>query len=78
MIMDLSDSNILCDAPTHKGKDFDSFMQKYSMLSMDDIKNAFQVTCKDLLDILSQTIPCVGCRRRYIYLQQFFNVLSNY
>ncbi|XP_059488130.1 gametogenetin-binding protein 2 [Neocloeon triangulifer] len=75
MIMDLSDSNLLCDVPIQKGKDFDGFMQKYNMLSTEDIKNAFQVTCKDLLDILSQTIPCVGCRRS---VEKMFYMLKKY
>jgi hypothetical protein len=65
MVMDLSDSEILNDTPTSKGKELDNFMLKYNMLTLEDVKNAFQVTCKDILEILSQAIPCVGCRRRY-------------
>jgi hypothetical protein len=64
MVMDLSDTAVLYDSPTPKGKELDNFMLKYNMLTLDDVQNAFQVTCKDLLEILSQTIPCVGCRRR--------------
>lgn len=75
MVMDLSDSEILSDSPTLKGKELDNFMLKYSMLTLEDVKNAFQITCKDVLEILSQTIPCVGCRRS---VEKMFHQLKKY
>ncbi|KAF4520124.1 hypothetical protein B566_EDAN010280 [Ephemera danica] len=75
MVMDLSDSDILTDSPTPKGKELDNFMLKYNMLTLQDVQNAFQVTCKDVLEILSQTIPCVGCRRS---VEKMFHQLKKY
>ncbi|XP_012176489.1 gametogenetin-binding protein 2-like isoform X3 [Bombus affinis] len=33
------------------------------MLTKEEIKASFEVTCKDMLAILGQAVPCVGCRR---------------
>ncbi|CAB3371759.1 Hypothetical predicted protein [Cloeon dipterum] len=63
MILDLTNSNIIGEGTTSKGKDYETFLSLYSLLSFEDINKAFRVNCKDVLDILSQTIPCVGCRR---------------
>ncbi|KAJ9595143.1 hypothetical protein L9F63_013551 [Diploptera punctata] len=63
MVMDLSGMGIVCDSPMVRGKELDEFLRKFNVLSPSEIKSAFEVTMKDLLRILSQTIPCVGCRR---------------
>uniref|UniRef100_A0A1B6EK34 Gametogenetin-binding protein 2 n=1 Tax=Cuerna arida TaxID=1464854 RepID=A0A1B6EK34_9HEMI len=63
MVMDLNSMGFLNDNPIVKGKELDEFTTKYKVLSPEEVKFAFQVNRKDLLSILSQTIPCVGCRR---------------
>lgn len=63
MIMDISDLGVICDRPPIEGKQLEEFMKKYNMLTKEEIKASFEVTCKDLLAILVQAEPCVGCRR---------------
>lgn len=65
MVMDLNTMNLGCDNPVVKGKALEEFSRKYNVLTIDEVREALQVNCKDLLSILSQTVPCVGCRRRY-------------
>lgn len=57
--------NLGCDNPIVKGNALEEFSRKYSVLTISEVRDALQVSCKDLLSILSQTVPCVGCRRRY-------------
>lgn len=64
MIMDISGLGAICDNPLIRGKQLVEFTRKLSMLTKEEIKVSFQVACKDILAILSQVVPCVGCRRR--------------
>jgi hypothetical protein len=57
---------LVCDSPMIRGKELDDFLRKFNVLTSSEMKSAFEVTCKDLLGILSQTVPCVGCRRRLV------------
>ncbi|XP_034239515.1 gametogenetin-binding protein 2-like [Thrips palmi] len=63
MVMDLNSMNLGCDNPTVKGNALEEFSRKYNVLTINEVREALQVSCKDLLSILSQTVPCVGCRR---------------
>lgn len=64
--MDISDLGAICNNPTIRGKPLDEFIKKLSILTKEEVKASFEVTCKDMLAILSKTVPCVGCRRRYV------------
>lgn len=69
MVMDLNSMGFVkwildLNNPTVKGKELDEFQAKYKVLSPEEVRYAFQVSRKDLMNILSNTIPCVGCRRR--------------
>lgn len=55
--------NLGCDNPVVKGNALEEFSRKYNVLTIGEVRDALQVSCKDLLSILSQTVPCVGCRR---------------
>ncbi|KAM0727514.1 Gametogenetin-binding protein 2-like [Formica fusca] len=63
MIMDISNLGAISDSPLVRGKQLDEFTRKLDMLTKEEIKASFEVTCKDILAILGQTEPCVGCRR---------------
>ncbi|XP_075220164.1 gametogenetin-binding protein 2 isoform X2 [Lycorma delicatula] len=63
MVMDLNSMGFVYDNQTVKGKELEEFLEKYKILSYQEVRSAFQVTCKDILTVLGQTIPCVGCRR---------------
>lgn len=65
MIMDLNNAGLLCDDPRAvSAKELEDFLRKYKMLNADEIAKSFRVTCEDIILIVGQTVPCVGCRRR--------------
>lgn len=64
MIMDVNGLGAVCDGPLVRGKQLDEFSRKLNMLTKEEAKASFEVTCKDMLAILGQAVPCVGCRRR--------------
>ena len=35
-------------------------------MNVDELAVSFMVTHNEVLSFLSQTVPCVGCRQRYI------------
>ncbi|XP_072765076.1 gametogenetin-binding protein 2-like isoform X2 [Anoplolepis gracilipes] len=63
MIMDIKNLGAITDSPLVRGKKLDDFKRKYDMLTKGEIKASFEVTCKDILAILGQAEPCIGCRR---------------
>uniref|UniRef100_A0A8D8PUF6 Gametogenetin-binding protein 2 n=1 Tax=Cacopsylla melanoneura TaxID=428564 RepID=A0A8D8PUF6_9HEMI len=64
MVLDLSGLNLICDNATSvRGRQLDEFMKKFTVLSRDELTQAFQVTYRHCSDILDQTIPCIGCRK---------------
>lgn len=65
MIMDLNTMGLICDNPQVKGREYEEFMRKYRILTTDELKAALRVDASDIFNVLNQSIPCVGCRRRY-------------
>ncbi|KAK0178640.1 hypothetical protein PV327_007516 [Microctonus hyperodae] len=63
MIMDLNNLGYVNESPLVRGKQLDEFTRKLDMLTKEEIKASFEVTHKDMLSILGQAVPCVGCRR---------------
>lgn len=63
--MDLNHLGYVNECPPVRGKQLDEFCRKLNMLTKEEIKASFEVTHKDMLAILGQVVPCVGCRRRY-------------
>jgi len=78
MVMDLNGMGLVCDNPVVRGKELDDFLRKFNVLNSSELKDAFEVTCKDLLRILSQTVPCVGCRRRLVTTSFLYASLLQY
>ena len=66
MVMQLSSSCLQCEHILTKGKEYDRFMEQYSNLSADELSVALMVLSKELLNVLAQYVPCVGCRRRLV------------
>lgn len=64
MIMDLNSLGAVCDSPLVRGKQLEEFSRKLDILTKEEVKASFEVTCKDMLAVLGQAVPCVGCRRR--------------
>lgn len=66
MIMDIKRLGAICDNPVIRGKHLTEFTKKLEILTKEEIKASFEVSCKDMLTILSETVPCVGCRKRCV------------
>lgn len=64
MIMDISTMGLIFDSPQVKGREYDEFIRKYRTLTTDELKSALRVDASDIFNVLNQSIPCVGCRRR--------------
>lgn len=50
-----------------KAKELEDLTRKVNMMSGRELDSALQITHSDLLHVLNQSVPCVGCRRRYFY-----------
>lgn len=67
LVMDLSSEDLVQEVkqmPPLKVQSFDCFLDKYHMLKKNELKEILKVTIKEILDIMSESIDCVGCRRR--------------
>lgn len=61
--MDLNTKGLVFDHPYVKGKDLEEFTRKYNILSSEERKISLEVSRTDFISVLSQSVPCVGCRR---------------
>ena len=64
MVIQFNDTCIGCEHVGIKQKELERFVQKFSALTKDEIAVALMVTNKEIFNLLSQMVPCVGCRRR--------------
>lgn len=65
--MDLSNEDLVQEikqVPPLKVQSLDSFLKKYRMLTKHELQDVLNVSIKEILDIMSESIDCVGCRRR--------------
>lgn len=63
MMMDLNVKGLVFDHSQVKGKALEEFIKKYNILSHDELKQSLAVTSVEFTAVLSQSVPCVGCRR---------------
>ncbi|CAH1154074.1 unnamed protein product [Phaedon cochleariae] len=73
LVMDVKSSGIICDNQVLRGKDLEEFAYKWGVLSPQELQNALQITKSELMHVLNQNVPCVGCRRSVdrLYYQLF-------
>lgn len=73
MVMDMKSMGLVCDNRHIKGKEVEEFIRKMSILTEIQLSVALQVTRSDMLHVLNQAVPCVGCRRSVerLYYQLF-------
>ena len=67
MVVQFDDACAGCDEVAIKQKELEGFVQKFNALTKDEIAVALMVTNKEVFKLLSQLVPCVGCRRRYAF-----------
>lgn len=76
--MDLSNEELVQEikqVPPLKVQPLDSFLKKYRMLNKDELQDILKVSIKEILDIMSESIDCVGCRRRSVIIYKNINKL---
>ncbi|XP_072382991.1 gametogenetin-binding protein 2-like [Diabrotica undecimpunctata] len=73
LVMDIKGSGIICDNQVLRGKELEEFGCKWSVLPPCELRNALQITKSELMHVLNQNVPCVGCRRSVdrLYFQLF-------
>ena len=65
MVVQFEDKCIDCNhVCSIKCKDMECFVQKFDVLTKDEVAVAMMVTSKDIMNLLTHLVPCVGCRRR--------------
>ncbi|KAH1003209.1 gametogenetin-binding protein 2-like isoform X2 [Dendroctonus ponderosae] len=63
LVMDIKNSNIISDSQTLSNKELNEYMTKLGVLSPEQLKASLQISKTALLEVLNQSVPCVGCRR---------------
>lgn len=66
MVVQFSDNCVDCEHMRGiKQKELEHFVQRFSRLTKDEVAVEMMVTSKDIMNLLTHMVPCVGCRRRY-------------
>ncbi|EAT35761.1 AAEL012102-PA [Aedes aegypti] len=63
MLMDLNSRGLVFDQPPVKGQELDDFAKKYRVLTPAELRLSLNVPTIEFTSVLSQNVPCVGCRR---------------
>lgn len=69
--MDLKSVALISDNQPVKGKELEDFTKKMSQLTESELSDALEVNKSEILHVLNQGVPCVGCRRRYVLVKCF-------
>lgn len=64
MVMDLNTMGLICDNKPVRGKELEEFTRKVNLLTPAELKNALLASRNDIVRVLNEAVPCVGCRRR--------------
>ncbi|XP_014223104.1 gametogenetin-binding protein 2-like isoform X1 [Trichogramma pretiosum] len=73
MVMDISGLTIPEEKLVSTGKQIEEFKKKFSLLSENEQSKTFEAALKDVLSVLDQSVPCIGCRRS---VEKLFHELS--
>ncbi|KAH9518665.1 Gametoproteintin-binding protein 2 [Bulinus truncatus] len=64
MVLQFSEKCVDCEKLYGvKQKDLEHFTNKFNTLTKDEVAVALLVSGKDIMSLLSHTVPCVGCRK---------------
>jgi len=53
-----------CQKPAIVQSEFDAFTSSYQQLSNEQMSSVVKISRMDILNQVSQLVPCVGCRHR--------------
>uniref|UniRef100_A0A673K7W9 Gametogenetin-binding protein 2 n=1 Tax=Sinocyclocheilus rhinocerous TaxID=307959 RepID=A0A673K7W9_9TELE len=68
MVMEFPDSILDFDSCQMNSSQMKQFIEHYSMLKQQDLNMALMVMSREVFSALSQSVPCVGCRRSVEHL----------
>uniref|UniRef100_A0A672RJ22 Gametogenetin-binding protein 2 n=1 Tax=Sinocyclocheilus grahami TaxID=75366 RepID=A0A672RJ22_SINGR len=68
MVMEFPDSILDFDSCQINSSQMKQFIEHYSMLKQQDLNMALMVMSREVFSALSQSVPCVGCRRSVEHL----------
>ncbi|XP_059405395.1 gametogenetin-binding protein 2-like [Carassius carassius] len=68
MVMEFPDSILDFDSCQINGSQMKQFIEHHSMLKPQDLNMALMVMSREVFSALSQSVPCVGCRRSVEHL----------
>lgn len=74
-MMDLGNKGLTFDSNKPSQKDHEAFENKFKLLSREEVRLSLQVTRQEFTQVLSVSIPCVGCRRSVERL--FFQLMES-
>jgi hypothetical protein len=63
MVMDLTEKGLCFDRELIMGEVYEDFDKKFNLLELPELKTSLSVTKNEFQNVLSQMVPCVGCRR---------------
>ena len=72
--MKLPELNLNHSPACLKGAEMDAFVDKCRLLSASELIESMKVSSKEVFELISQNVPCVGCRRRYKYLNSIIEI----
>jgi len=58
--------NSCCEQPAIVQSEVDAFVRSFQLMSNEEISSAVKIKRMDILNLVSQLVPCVGCRHRLI------------
>lgn len=73
--MDLEQKGLIFDRELIEGDAFSDFDKKFRLLKPSEIRSALTLATSEFQNVLSQTVPCVGCRRSVERL--YTTIMSN-
>lgn len=63
MVMDLSAKGLVYDRDPIGGSKLQEFTKKFNLLTPNELRTSLSVSSTEFQTVLSQNVPCVGCRR---------------
>lgn len=63
MVMDLNGKGLVFDRDSMTGVKLEEFKKKFNLLTPNELKVSLSVSTNEFQTVLSQNVPCVGCRR---------------
>ena len=64
-----------CERPAVVQSELDAFVRSFQQMSNKQISSAVKISRVHILNQVSQLVPCVGCRHRFVTLFYWIGVM---